>query len=68
MNTMTVTGKVLCVEVSSIFLDGSVKDQFGKELHHLREDIFAFVHNFELKATAKLVTMLTSNHKEAVLK
>lgn len=56
MNAMTVTGKVLCVEVPSIFLDGPVKDQLGKELHHFREDIFTFAHNSELKTAAKLVS------------
>ena len=62
MKAMAVVVKVLCVEVSSVFLDSHVKVPYGEELHHLCEDIFAFIHNFELKTAAKLIT-LTSNCK-----
>ncbi len=56
MKAVTITVKILRVEVTSVFLDGPVKDLSGEELHHLCEDIFVFVHNFELKTAAKLIT------------
>jgi hypothetical protein len=56
MKTVTITVKILRVEVTSVFLDGPVKGLSGEELHHLCEDIFVFVHNFELKTAAKLIT------------
>lgn len=54
MKTMTVAVQILGMEVTSIFLDGLVKDPSWKELQYLREDIFASIHNFELEIATKL--------------
>ena len=46
MKAMTVAIEVLRMKVSFVLLDGVFKDPSGEVGHDLREDIFAFVHDF----------------------
>ena len=60
---MTVAIQIFGVEVPVVFFNGGFEDPSGEVCHHLREDIFAFVHNLRLLAATNLSQTLTSNHK-----